>query len=287
MRSVTEKWSVVAKTRDVLGEGPVYVARDGAVFWVDVSAGLLRRYLMDGGSLEQWDLGEPVGFALPRASGGLILGLASGLYLFDPALPSALPHLLWPNTEPDQRLNDGAVDRCGRLWFGVMHRNGDQPSGQLMCFDGGNIHTADSGYFVPNGPAFSLDGGTMFHADSRRGEVYAFTVGKNGGLSDRRIHLKFAPDAGVPDGMTIDEHGFLWIAHWGGGCLSRFNPEGELDRRIDLPVSLVTNCVFAGANLDRMFVTTAATGSSGDKFGGALFEVAPGVRGLAQADISG
>ena len=286
VRTETENWSVVGRTRDVLGEGPIYLPKDDAVYWVDVSSGLLKRHGLRDCSFDHWDMGEPIGFALPQAPGGLILGLASGLYLFDPAFPSTQPRLLWHNTESDHRLNDGAFDGYGRLWFGVMHRNGEQPSGRLMCFDNGEARSVDSGYFVPNGPAFSADGGTLFHTDSPRGEIYAFTVGKSGDLSDRRIHLKFTPEAGAPDGMTIDEQGYLWVAHWGGGCVSRFDPDGKLDRRINLPVSLVTNCVFAGAKLDRMFVTTASTGCSGDELAGALFEIDPDVRGLAPQVIS-
>lgn len=282
-----KEWRVVTGTRDILGEGPVYVAKENAIYWVDVVAGWLRRYALDEDLLNQWKMSETIGFALPRASGGLILGLASGLYLFDPASPLARPHLLWRNTEPDHRLNDGAVDRDGRLWFGVMHRDGDRPSGRLMCFDNGKVSIADSGYFVPNGPAFSADGRTLFHGDSRRGIIYAFAIDEEGALSNRRIHLEVAPEAGAPDGMTCDESSFLWVAHWGGACLSRFDQCGTLDLRIDLPVSLVTNCVFAGENLDRMFITTARMESTEDNLAGALFEIDPGVRGLAQPVVSG
>jgi xylono-1,5-lactonase len=279
-------WRVVAAPRDVVGEGPVYVANEDAVYWVDISAGRLRRYALDTQVFNEWILDEPIGFAVPRAKGGLILGLASGLHLFEPAFPLMPPRIIWRNTEPYHRLNDGAVDRDGRLWFGVMHCNGDQPSGRLMCFDNGTVRIADSGYCVPNGPVFSMDGSIMFHADSRRGEIYSFALSPTGELSNRRIHIKFAPEAGVPDGMTLDEEGCLWVAHWGGGCVSCFDQDGTLKRRIDLPVSLVTNCVFGGSNHSRMFITTAGAGSGEDELAGALFEVDPGVRGLMQAIVS-
>ena len=108
-----------------------------------------------------------------------------------------------------------------------------------------------------------------------------------GDLTGKKVFLKFAADWGVPDGMTLDAEGFLWIAHWGGARVSRFDPDGQLDRCVSLPASQITSCAFAGANLDRLFVTSAAVDKAHEPLAGSLFEIDPGVRGIAPNYFAG
>jgi sugar lactone lactonase YvrE len=142
------------------------------------------------------------------------------------------------------------------------------------------VSRMDSGYRVTNGPVFDRSQRHMYHNDSGRGVVYRFDVSAEGGLSNKTTFLQFAPEWGVPDGMTLDSEDFLWIAHWGAGRVGRFGPDGRLDRSIHLPASQITSCIFAGEHLDRMFVTSAAVDRGDEEFAGSLFEVDPGVRGL-------
>ncbi len=140
----------------------------------------------------------------------------------------------------------------------------------------------DEGYKVCNGPTFCRAGKTLYHTDTPLGVIYAFDLSADGELSNKRVFLKFEPGWGKPDGMTTDAEDHIWVAHWGGSRVSRFTPEGKLDRAIPLPASQITSCVFAGENLDRMFITSAADGVSED-LAGALFEIDPGVRGCPQS----
>jgi sugar lactone lactonase YvrE len=138
----------------------------------------------------------------------------------------------------------------------------------------------DSGYHVAKGPAISPDGRWLFHTNTILREVYRFALHEDGTLGERALWLRFEDHWGTPDGMTFDADGGLWIAHWGGSRVSRFDPDAQLERAITLPASQITSMAFAGEALDRLFVTSAGKGVD-EPHGGALFEVDPGVRGLA------
>jgi xylono-1,5-lactonase len=184
---------------------------------------------------------------------------------------------------PNNRLNDATVDHLGRIWAGTMDCGAALETGSLYCLGvDRKVTCRDTGYIVTNGPAISPQNDCLYHNDTGRGIVYRFTLTAAGDLADKREFLKFPQDWGLPDGMTVDAEGGLWIAHWGGARVSRFTADGKLERVISLPVSQVTNCVFAGVALDRMFVTSAAIDKGDEPLAGALFEVDPGgMKGLA------
>ena len=156
----------------------------------------------------------------------------------------------------------------------------DKPTGAFYRLDlEGTAARVDDGYRIANGPAISGDGRTLLHTDSGLGIIYRFELDDEGRLGERTEFIRFEPYWGKPDGMTFDAEGGLWVACWGGGCVMRFTPDGQRDRIIELPASQISSCTFAGAGLDRMFVTSAAVDVD-EPLGGALFEVDPGCRGL-------
>jgi xylono-1,5-lactonase len=270
--------------RDQLGEGLLWSSRDNAVYWVDILAPAVRRLALRDGSVSSWSIPEKIGWVLERRDRpGFIAGLQSGF--FELTLePFQCRRLLDPEPElPNNRLNDAKVDHLGRIWAGTMDCGEENASGALYRLDADlSVSRQDSGYTVANGPALSAVHNVLYHTDSPRRVVYRFTLTSDGEIRDKTEFLRFPADWGYPDGMTVDSEGGLWVAHWGGGRVSRFTPEGQLDRTIPLPASQITNCVFAGAELDRMFVTSAATGKPDEALAGSLFEVDPqGARGLA------
>ncbi|WP_242127064.1 SMP-30/gluconolactonase/LRE family protein [Sphingobium sp. Sx8-8] len=276
------EWRKVERdTRDTLGEGTLWSARDNAVYWVDILAPALNRLSLGDGGLERWAMPEPLGWVAEWAGGGFIGGFQSGFKLFtlDPLVVTAIgdpePHL------PGSRMNDGKADAGGAIWCGTMDMAEEQDVGALYRLDpDGSWAMIDSGYRVPNGPAFSPCGRWLYHSDTARQQMYRFALTADGGVADRQPFIRFMAEDGYPDGMTVDAQGHLWVAHWGGGRISRFTPEGRLDRSIALPAKQITNICFAGANLDRMFVSSAAIGLPESEHDGALFEVFPGVKGL-------
>ena len=264
---------------DALGEGLFWSVREQALYWTDIIGHRINRLTHE--TVETWTLSEPVGWVIERRDHpGLIAGLKSGFHHLALS-PLGLDPIGDPEPErPDNRLNDAKADARGRIWAGSKDDRDIDASGALYRLDADHTWTRmDDGYGVTNGPAFALDGRTMFHTDSAARTVYRFDLTDDGSIANKRAFIVFEQDWGYPDGMTVDAEGGLWIAHWGGGRVSRFDEQGRMERSIVLPASQTTNCCFAGQHLDRMFVTSAATGVN-EAQGGALFEIDPGVRGL-------
>lgn len=270
-------------TRDALGEGPVWSSRTNALYWVDISGCAVQRLDLTNGTIALWRTPEMIGWVIEREHApGFIAGFASGFAELE-LEPFAITHILDPEPErPRNRLNDAKADRRGRIWAGSMPLAADCAEGAFYRFDVDRRATeVDSGYTIANGPAFSADEEHLYHADSARRTIYRFRVHADGALSERIAFITFESGCGVPDGMTVDRDGGLWVAHWGGGRISRFHDDGTFDRSIVLPATQITSCAFAGPDLDRLFVTSASQGVEHEAHGGALFEVETGRRGFA------
>jgi D-xylonolactonase len=275
--------------RATLGEGPVYDCATEALYFVDIKGMRLHRLRLGDGARDTWDMPEPIGWIAPRANGhGLVAGFKSGFAMLqlDPLSIRAIgaPE---PNRHTN-RLNDAKVDPKGRIWAGSMDDEETRESGALYRLDP-SLHWArvDDNYGVANGPTFSPSGDTLYHADSAKRVVYCFDLAGDGQLSNKRIFVRFEDDWGYPDGMTTDADGGVWIAHWDGARISRFAPDGALDRSITLPVSRPTSCAFAGEDLHRMFVTSASIGREEEPLAGALFEINARVRGAGTFSFAG
>jgi sugar lactone lactonase YvrE len=189
---------------------------------------------------------------------------------------------------PGTQLNDGKADPQGRFWAGTKHLEGEHAIGSLYRLgrDGRAVRVLD-GLTVSNGLGWSPDGATMYHVDSptRRVDAYAFDPA-TGAVEGRRELVSFPPDAGLPDGLTVDEDGHLWVAFWGGGALRRVAPDGRVVEEIAMPASLVTSCAFGGEDGGDLFVTSARVGLTDAELrdrplAGAVFRLRPGVRGPA------
>jgi sugar lactone lactonase YvrE len=280
---VPENFEVASDIRCQLGEGPLWSQRDNAIYWVDILAPALHRLSLAGGDVRSWPVPEKIGWVVERRDRpGFIAGLESGFaeLTLDPFRLSPISD---PEPQyPDSRMNDAKVDHLGRIWAGTMDCEVRTPTGSLYCLDADLAVTKqDGGYLVTNGPAFSPACDWLYHSDTGLGLVYRFELTREGDIRNREEFIKFPKDWGYPDGMTVDADGGVWIAHWGGGRVSRFTPDGVLDRAVPLPASQITSCVFAGPGLDRMFVTSAAVDRPDEALAGALFEIDTGTKGLA------
>jgi sugar lactone lactonase YvrE len=272
-----------------LGEGPLWSAREQALYWVDIKAPALHRWEPGSGARRSWSMPEPLGWIVERRDHpGFIAGFKSGIARLQ-LEPLSIEPLGNPHPEsPHHRLNDAKADRLGRIWFGSMDDREHSDDGCFYRLDPDlRWHCVDEGYRVPNGPTFSADGRYLYHADSARRVVYRFDLGADGSLRNQTVFVRFPEAWGYPDGMSTDAEGGIWIAHWGAGRVSRFTPGGELDRFVRLPASQITSCAFAGPELERMFVTSAAIGLSDEPLAGGLFEVDPGVAGLPAQAFAG
>jgi len=269
--------------RDLLGEGPTWSVRRGALFWVDILAPALRCLQPDSGVVSNWSMPEKIGWALERADGrGFVLGLKSGFATFD-IQSQVVANVGSPEPDrPHNRLNDAKVDALGRIWAGSMDDRQECAIGALYRLDPGfSWSRHDDGYQVANGPTFSADGRLLYHTDSHQRTVFVFDMADDGRLTGKRLFVRFEDSWGYPDGMCTDVEGRVWIAHWGGSRVSCFSADGRLERSIALPASQITSCAFGGGQFDRLFVTSAAQDAEHEPLAGSLFEVDAGTRGTA------
>lgn len=247
-------WNLEAE----LGEGPVWVERDRALWFVDIKKREIHRFDPASGDKKSWTAPEPVGFLFPAEGGGFVAGLRSGLFRFDDRTGEF--ELLTKVDEelPGNRLNDGVVDPSGRLWFGTMDDAEKAKSGAFYCFDRDELtRTNVDGIVITNGPAVSPDGRLLYLVDTRRGTIEVADIGDGGALTNRRPFVRIDPREGHPDGPTVDSEGCLWIALYAGWEARRYSPAAELLERIRFPVANITKVAFGGDNLRTAFATTA------------------------------
>lgn len=280
--------------RAELGEGPFWHPRENRLYWVDIEGGSLHVHDPEGVADTAYDVGCRVGVAVPRRSGGLMLGTDHGFESFDLTTATRTPVVDPESDLPDNRFNDGKCDCRGRFWAGSMCL-AKRPEGNLYVLEAdGTVRRAIQGVTTSNGLAWSLDQRTMFYIDTPTMQVSAFDYDAGRGtIANRRAVIRFPQNVGRPDGMTIDAEGMLWIAHWAGARVSRWNPAtGALLATVAVPAANVTSCAFGGKNLDRLYVTTArhkldAEALARYPHSGGVFVLRPGVCGLAANEYAG
>jgi xylono-1,5-lactonase len=280
--------------RALLGEAPVWREAEHRLYWLDIKGHRLRSCNAAGMDRGVIDLPCVTGSLVPRRRGGFVVGARGQVAALDPAHGSKLSDLVALEIgRPGNRFNDGKADSAGRLWIGSMHDAETAPSGALYRVDPDLSWTcADTGYVVTNGPAITPDGRTLYHTDSPARTIYAFDLGHDGQLSNKRIFARFTEAEGYPDGMTCDAEGRLWVAHWGRGRVTCRAKDGTVCSTIDLPTPFVTSCCFGGGDYKTLFITTATIALApqareADALAGGLFAVTPGVRGLPPEMFAG
>ena len=247
-------WDLAAE----LGEGPVWVERDSAVWFVDIKKHAIHRFDPANGDRNTWTAPEQVGFVFPVERSGFIVGLQSGLYHFDERSGGFELIARVDEDKPDNRLNDAIVDPKGRLWFGTMDNNEKSKSGAFYCFVDGEVRrTGIDGIAITNGPAVSPDGRILYFVDTLKGTIEAADIGEDGSLTGRRPFARIDPKDGHPDGPTIDSEGCVWISLYAGWEAWRYSPAGELIDRVRFPVANITKIAFGGADLRTAYATTA------------------------------
>ena len=255
--------------RNTLGEGPFWDEESQRLTLVDILGKLVLEYDAGGRETGAWPMPDVVSVAIPRRSGGFIVTLRDGAYLFDPKT-GGLKKLASPDTDPGNRSNESRTDPSGRLWLGTMQYNVgpdgkglpiDRSSGTLSVVNAdGTSKQMLNGVGISNTLCFSPDRRFLYFADTLIGVIFRYRYEADGPtLSEKQVFSDFK-ERGSPDGSAIDEDGFLWNARWGGSAIIRFAPNGSVDRIIEVPVKQPTSCVFGGPDRKTLFVTSAAEG---------------------------
>jgi sugar lactone lactonase YvrE len=268
METLLNQCDIAYTGAHLLGEGPVWDNQNGCLYWVDIEACHLFEMKWLSKAIRLWKLPQPVGMVALHEAHKVIVALQEGLAIFH--LETA--QLSWlTDIEREvacNRANDGKCDAKGRLWLGTMNFNCTDPTGSLYTIDGKlDVRKKLDGLVISNGMAWSADHEHMYFIDSSTYKIDAFRFDlESGGIEWEKTVIRVPEDLGMPDGMTIDEAGMLWVAHWNGFAVRRWDPDtGRLLATLPVPAPQVTSITFGGENLDEAFITTARTGLSADQ----------------------
>jgi sugar lactone lactonase YvrE len=286
---------VALDARAAAAEGPTWDAPRDRLIWADVLADRVYAYQPDLGRNDLIADGQPVGTAVPRAGGGMVLAVRDGFAFLDEGTGEAELVVPVEADKPQNKMNDGKCDAAGRFWAGTMAHDANPVADAALYRlepDLSVTRAVDDVNFS-NGMAWSPDDRTMYYIDSSAQRVDAFDFDvETGAVENRRPLVEIPIEEGTPDGMTVDDEGFLWVCLWDGWSVRRYSPEGVLDTRIELPVRRVTSCAFGGADFGDLYITTARVGLTPSELdaqphAGAIFRARPGVKGRPPTPFAG
>ncbi len=287
-----------------LGEGPLWDVEEQRLYWIDSSAAEIWSCRADGSDVKTYFVRRHIGSMALREKGGAVLALSNGFNLYD-FKTQKVNHISDPEAdEPENRLNDGKVDRRGRFLAGYMsydHDREDAMRGQRPVRNSAlyrldpdlTIHRLESGIKCSNGPCWSPDNKTFYFCDSYDDVMYAYDYDiETGAIANRRVFLSARDYAGTFDGSTVDAEGYIWNAHVFGGRIIRYAPDGSIDRMIEFPVRNLTSVMFGGPDLDVLYLTSMGRPIKGipqkEPSAGGVFAVyGLGVKGLPEPRFAG
>ncbi|MFN3685390.1 SMP-30/gluconolactonase/LRE family protein [Salinarimonas sp.] len=277
-----------------LGEGPHWLTAERKLLWVDILAPAIHVSDPATGKSTSVRMPELVSAVVPRVRGGYVAAMQTGFKAVD-LTTGASTMLASPEADrPGNRFNDGKCDRRGRFWAGTLAIDATPDAGSLYRFDAdGRVHLMDTGFHVSNGLGWSPDDRRFYFTDSARRTIYVYDFDlESGAIADRRVFAEIPEGHGVPDGMAVDSEGFVWVAQWDGWCVVRHDPDGKVDRVVNLPVPRPTSCAFGGPDMTTLYVTSArirlsAAQLADSPLSGSVFAIETGVRGLPETAFAG
>ena len=282
---------LIVDARNAVGECPVWVPGENALYWVDIPKGGLQRWSAATGHVAAWTAPQMLACIARTDAGNWVAGMETGFFQLTPHNDGSLDTTLLAAVEhprQDMRLNDGRCDRQGRFWAGsmVLNMGLNAAEGTLYRYTSGAApHAQLDGFITLNGLAFSPDGRTMYASDSHPlvQQIWAFDYDIDTGTpSNRRVFVDMHKHLGRPDGAAVDADGCYWICANDAGLVHRFTPDGRLDRSLVVPVKKPTMCAFGGSRLDTLFVTSIRDDQGPQSLAGGMFALNPGVTGLPE-----
>jgi len=271
-----DKLKNLAPKIDTLAEGPSWDAGRERLYWVDIPARRFHYLDWGSGKISTVETGDIMTSLYPDGKGGFMGTTGDSFVRVDPETGSVSTLAKIQIPRKKVRFNDGKCDLYGNYWAGTMDIGEREKVGKLYAMKNqGEVKVLLEGLTISNGLSWDIGKKLFYHIDTptRKVDVYDYLPGKLE-IWNRRTALDFGSLPGNPDGMTIDSRGYLWVAHWGGGCISQWDPDrGERIRTIKIPAKNVTSCAFGGLEMDKLFVTSAkASGNYMDNdMGGSVF----------------
>ena len=289
----------VVELESVLGECPVWSGAEGVLYWADIESKLLYRYDPSAGLYERRSLpGRPGSFVLTGNPGQLLVGMENQLVRFTWASNAIEPWIEVEDGALGNRLNDGRCDPAGRYVVGTMWPASDEgrATGSLYSVNAtGAVETLETDVGVPNGIAFDPVRNKMYFADTPTDKIWVWDYDVETGIrSNKKLFFDYVNMPGKPDGGCVDSEGCYWSASVYGWSVIRIDPDGNLIRRVDLPVQKPSMPAFGGSDLTTLFITTIGSGGSKpaeparDGFvSGSVLAVDVGVTGLPEPTFAG
>jgi sugar lactone lactonase YvrE len=268
-----------------LGEGPYWDDAQQELYFVDITNKQVKIFTPADSSLKTIQFDQVVSAVFLDQESELIVAARDGV--FTASQDGSLKTLLAP-IEPDDasiRTNDAKCDSTGRMWVGTMAFDFTPGVAALFSLDSTGLREVVPELTIANGMGWSRDQKSMYFIDSPTGRVDIFDCNlQSGELKNRRPLITFDVAAGIPDGLTTDEDGGIWVAFFGGGEVRRFDPSGELTHVVTLPVKQVTSCCFGGKDMSELFITTAryamnAESLAKEPLAGSLFKISTTFKG--------
>jgi len=280
------------KIKCTLGEGTLWVREHNSIYFVDIKKKKIFSFNVKNKKKKIFKVNKEIGFIAHIKDHTFILGLQGELRIQNLKSKKILKSIEIESNLKFNRINDGKTDPAGNLWFGTMDNLERKiEKGSLYKLDKNLMLTkVDKNYRITNGPAF-IDQFNFYHTDSPKKRIYKIKINKKNKIISKKIFIKFAPEDGSPDGMTLDKNKNLWVAHFHGACISVFNNKAKLVHKINFPAKNITNCAFGGKNNSELFITTATKGmSKADiqkfSYSGYLFSVKTNSKGILQKKFS-
>jgi sugar lactone lactonase YvrE len=284
----------ILEARAILGEGSLWDSEKNCLYWVDIVGRTVNSYDPVTGHNRVFHVSQDVGTVVPGKSGDLMIALRDGFARLE--IESGEVVMVAEKKREGIRFNDGKCDPAGRFWAGTMADEMTEGAGALYCLDTDlTVRTMIDGVTISNGLVWTSDAKRLYYIDTPTCEVAAFDYDVDtGDITNRKTAIKVDKNLGLPDGMAIDEEDMVWVANWGGGKVTRWDPQtGKLLDLIEVPgASLVTSCAFGGPKLDDLFITSASVGLNDEQkkiqtLAGSIFRIKLNVKGVPAHPFGG
>ena len=285
------KVELLLDCKNTLGEGITYSSVNNNLYWLDINnKSKLFKLNLSSNKSELFELPEIVTATSVKSDDELILASNNGLNLFTISSKKFERVLNIEDQLKLTRSNDGGSDAYGRFWLGTMQNNFDKDGNDIPINDNigklykvdidMNISVAEEGLGIPNTFVWSPNNTKFYFTDTLNGKILSYNFElESGELSNKKDFAQF--ERGHPDGSTIDTDGCIWNCRWGGSCIVRFTPTGEVDQIIEMPVQNITNCIFGGSDMKTLFITTASNREENkNDLDGSLFAINLNYQGI-------
>ncbi len=288
MKIKTSTPKILWKLKSKLGEGTLWVKDHNSIYFVDIKKKTINSLNIKKNKKKIYRVNKEIGFLAHIKNNIFVLGLQGEIRIQNLKTKKIFVSIPIEPKIKLNRINDGKTDTAGNLWFGTMDNlERKLERGSLYKLDKNlKLISVDKKYRITNGPAF-LDQFNFYHTDSSKKKIYKIKIDSKNNIINKKVFKKFLPKDGSPDGMTLDRNKNLWVAHYGGACISVFNQKAKLIHKVNFPAKNITNCIFGGQNNNELFVTTATKGMNSAelrkyRYSGSLFSVKTNSKGILQ-----